>query len=83
MARYTNLGYSVPRKYRFADQDCDDVHQAVFAAVVSSLGTLRNTKALPAWLITTAHRECWRVGRSRLRTLDLEGDFASAGEPIS
>lgn len=34
-----------------------------------------------AWLITTTHRECWRIGRNRNRTLDLEHDFADVSQP--
>lgn len=63
--RYTRLVYSVPRKYGLSSADCDDIHQAVFAALVSSISKLKNPQALPAWLITATHRECWRIGRAR------------------
>ncbi len=80
--RYTRLVYSVPRRYGLKTADCDDIHQAVFAALVSNIGKLKSPQALPAWLITTAHRESWRIGRGRSRTLNTDTDFVSVSEPV-
>ncbi len=79
--RYTALVYSIPRRYRLPTSDCDDVHQAVFAALVTGLGSLQRTTALPKWLMTSAHRECWRVSRARSRSVNLDSDFVSVSEP--
>ncbi len=81
--RYTRLVYSVPRQYGLASSDCDDVHQAVFSALVSQLGKLRSIQALPAWLMTTAHRETWRISRTRGKAVDADWDFADPQEPRS
>lgn len=78
--RHTRLVWSVIRRHRLDDADAEDVHQAVFAAAVSNLSSLRDSERLVAWLATTTRRECWRVGRRRDRQRaseiprDLEGD---------
>ena len=79
--RYSALVYSIPRRYRLPTSDCDDVHQAVFAALVTGLANLKNVEALPKWLMTSAHRETWRVSRARSRLVDTDGDFVSVSEP--
>lgn len=79
--RYTRLVYSVPRRYGLSSADCDDIHQAVFATLVSNIGKLKNLRALPAWLITTTHRESWRIGRARSRNLNTDTDFLSVSDP--
>ncbi len=79
--RYTKLVYSVPRRYGLPSADCDDIHQAVFANLVSNISKLKNPQALPAWLITTSHRECWRIGRVRSRILNTDSDFVSVSDP--
>lgn len=78
--RYSRLVHSVPRRYGLPDADCEDVHQAVFVALVNSLGRRDRIEKLPSWLLTVAHRESWRVGRSRNRAVDLD-DFNSVAEP--
>jgi RNA polymerase sigma factor (sigma-70 family) len=61
--RYKRLVYSIPRGYRLSESNCDDVFQTVFAALVRELPRIKDVRALPKWVITTAHRECWRIGR--------------------
>lgn len=78
---FSRLVYSIPRRYKMNTPDCDDVHQAVFAALIAHLSSIKNAKALPAWLITTAHRECWRIGRQNSRCLNTDTDFLSVSEP--
>ena len=79
--RYSALVYSIPRRYRLPTSDCDDVHQAVFAALVTGIANLKNLEALPKWLMTSAHRETWRVSRARSRLVDTDCDFVSVSEP--
>ena len=81
METYSKLVYSVPRKYKMSTADCDDVHQAVFSALVTNITKIRDAKTLPAWLITTAHRESWRVGRAKSRMLNTDTDFVSVSDP--
>ena len=62
--RYKRLVYSIPRRYRLPDDQCDDVFQSVFASLLRHLAKVRDAESLPKWMITTTHRECWRVTRT-------------------
>jgi RNA polymerase sigma factor (sigma-70 family) len=79
--RYGRLVYSVPRRYGLNDSDCDDVFAGVWAAVFRHLAQLRDETRLSAWLITTAHRESWRVGKKRPNALDLDDQIADVSSP--
>ncbi|MFK7962083.1 MAG: RNA polymerase sigma factor [Phycisphaerales bacterium] len=68
VARYERLVYSVPRRYGLDPADAEDVAQATFVQLFRRLETLRDESSLASWLITTAHRESWRVGRRRPTT---------------
>lgn len=70
VARYERLVYSVPRRYGLDDSASEDVTQATFVQLFRRLDTLRDESRLASWLITTAHRESWRVGRRRPETSD-------------
>lgn len=65
--RYKRLVYSIPRRYRLPDDVCEDVFQNTFVQLLRELPRLRDPAALTKWLMTTAHRECWRAAR-RART---------------
>ena len=79
--RYQRLVWSVARSYRLPAEDCDDVTQGVLVAALRHLADLRDPAKAAAWLVTSAHRESWRVARARKRNVDLLGDFASVSEP--
>jgi RNA polymerase sigma factor (sigma-70 family) len=79
--RYGRLVYSIPRRYGLAEADCDDVHQAVFVSLYKSLDQLRDQTRLSSWLITTTHRECWRVGKRSGIPADLDDRIADVGAP--
>lgn len=82
--RYGRLVYSVPRRYGLSEADAEDVHQAVFLALYRRLDSIRDPSRLSSWLITTAHRESWRVGRRGPRAADaadLEQRIADVGRP--
>ncbi len=61
--RYKRLVYSIPRRYRLPDDQCDDVFQSVFASLLRHLSKVRDAESLPKWMITTTYRECWRQAR--------------------
>jgi len=65
--RYGGLVRSVPREYGFPADVCDDIVQAVFAALVRRIDSIRDPGSLPAWLLVTTRRECWRTYRLRSR----------------
>src|SRR5215510_15119844 len=78
--RYERLVYSVALKSRLSPSDADDVFQAVFLSLYRNLSQVRDQARLSAWLITSTHREAWRVARRRLKTVD---DLALNAEPAA
>ncbi len=82
VTRYRRLVYSIPRRYELSTQASDDVFQSVFAALLTNLHAVRDGQTLPKWLMTTTHRECWRVTRQARRSISLpEHQGRSMTEP--
>lgn len=79
--RYSNLVLSVPIRYGLNMSDSEDVMQAVFVRLFRSLDSIREAKAMPAWLLTTSHRETWRLAQSRKKTTTLHEPNASTSDP--
>jgi RNA polymerase sigma factor (sigma-70 family) len=79
--RYGRLVYSVPRRYGLADADAEDVFQAAFIALYRNLASLREHERLASWLITTAHRETWRVGKRNPKYAELDEHFPDVSAP--
>lgn len=79
--RYGRLVYSIPRRYGLDSADADDVFQAVFSILYRRLAALRDHDRLSSWLITTAHRESWRVGKKTGRYEHLDEKFVDVSEP--
>lgn len=79
--RYARLVYSIPRRYRLEPADADDVFQAVFLQLFRQLAALREHDRLSSWLITTAHRESWRIGRRSQHGVDLDSIISDVGSP--
>lgn len=79
--RYKRLVYSIPRRYRLPDDQCDDVFQAVFATLLKNLGKVRDAGSLPKWMITTTHRECWRLAR-QLKAARATGGIDESTAPL-
>lgn len=65
--RYTRLVASIPARSDLTPDLRDDVFQSVWAITVRHLGSLRDAKSLPAWLIRTTQRETWRISREARR----------------
>jgi RNA polymerase sigma factor (sigma-70 family) len=66
---------AVIARYRLSPAQADDVNQTVWLRLVEHLADIREPRALPGWLVTTARRECLNVIRLRGRAthVDLEG----------
>ncbi len=79
--RYGRLVYSIPRRYGLNEADSDDVHAAVWGIVFKHLSALKDQTRFSSWLITTAHRECWRVAKNREANLELTSQMAGPSEP--
>ena len=54
---------SVGHGYRLTGSDVDDVTQIVWLRLFENLNRIRTPQAVPAWIITTARRECLRLVR--------------------
>jgi RNA polymerase sigma factor (sigma-70 family) len=57
----------VIRKFRLPTADADDVNQTVWLRLVEHLDDIREPRALPGWLVTTARNESLRIIRLRGR----------------
>jgi len=67
--RYQPLVRTVASGYRLNHRDVEDVNQTVWLRLVEYLDRIREPRALPKWLITTARNESRRLARTRQRTL--------------
>lgn len=76
--QFGRLVSSIAAKYGFEQASVDDVFQTVFLRLFSSLGDIKDSTKLSAWLITTTHRECWRIRREAARRATLEKDSSDA-----
>ena len=66
--RFSPLVSHVCRKHRLSQGDADDVGPVVWLQLVQHLKVIRDPRALPGWIATTARNECLRVIRSGRRT---------------
>ncbi|HLF25769.1 MAG TPA: sigma-70 family RNA polymerase sigma factor [Anaerolineae bacterium] len=76
--RYGRLVYSIARRCGLPTADADDVFQNVFTIAFRRLASLRNQTRLSAWLITTTHRECWRLYKVNAPQVELDEGIADA-----
>ena len=77
--RYSPLLMSVLRRFRMSNDDMGDVAQTVWLRLIENLGNLREPRALPSWIITTAHNESLRVLKIGARTRPFSSMYE--GEP--
>lgn len=61
--RYRPLVRAIARSHRLGDGDADDVAQLVWMRLVEHLMRLREPRALPRWISTTARNESTRLAR--------------------
>jgi RNA polymerase sigma factor (sigma-70 family) len=81
IAKYKNLVYSVPMKYRMDADDAADIFQAVWMELFSELANLRHVEALRSWLMIVAFNKCFQWKRKRSREVpnpveDWDGEMA-------
>jgi RNA polymerase sigma factor (sigma-70 family) len=65
--KYKNLIYSIPIRQGFAPPDAGDIFQSVIAELLSNLGSLRESRALPSWLIQVTSHKCLRWKQQQQR----------------
>ena len=82
VSRYGRLVHSVPVRYGLGSQEVDDVGQEVFWALAQQLDQIEDAERLPAWLMTTARRICWRyIRRGKVEQPAADGDVGELEEP--
>jgi len=79
--RYGRLVHSIPRRYGWSEADADDVFQIVFAILYRKLDTIRDQRQLSSWLISTTHRECYRIGKRTRRYAQLDRTVPDTAAP--
>jgi len=72
IARFTPLVTSVARGFRLSTEDCDDVSQIVWLKLYENIRRLREPRALPGWIRTTARHETLRQLCASGRTLAMD-----------
>jgi len=80
IARYQRLIYSIARKLCPQPEDAADVFQRVCLDLYQSLGSLRNDRTLPAWLITVAKRRSYAVLRETREIIPIE-EYVTEAKP--
>jgi RNA polymerase sigma factor (sigma-70 family) len=62
----------VAHGFRLDDRDTQDIAQSVWLRLWENLASIREPRALPGWLATTARHECLRALRGRVRIVPLD-----------
>lgn len=70
--RYTPLLASTLRRFGLTTVENQDAAQTVWLRLVEHLGGLREPRALPMWIITTAKREAQRCLANRRRSVPYD-----------
>lgn len=70
--RYAPLLASVIGRFRLTTAEAQDVAQTVWLRLVEHLGSLREPRALPMWIITTGKRESMRCVSGQRRIVPLD-----------
>lgn len=78
--RFVGLVHSVPVRHGLSPMEVDDVGQEVFLALARHLDRIENPEALPAWLLITARRLCWRAVQKRRQESNLAADGSPDAE---
>lgn len=65
--KYKRLMYSIPVKYGFSIDDATEIFQAVCVELLSELPKLRQSKALPKWIMQVAAHKCFHHKRQMQR----------------
>jgi RNA polymerase sigma factor (sigma-70 family) len=81
VAEYTALLWWTARAHRLSEADAADAVQVTWLRCVQYLDRVRTPHLLPAWLVTTCHRECLRAIRGRAREVPI--DIADPASPFA
>ena len=72
--RYKALVYSVPARFGMPPDSAKEVFQEVWLSLLRDLPSLREPRALPAWLAQTAWHKCmhWKRGLGRFEEMEAD-----------
>ncbi len=70
--RFTPLVRTIANRHRLDQHDAEDVAQVVWLRLVEHIERLREPRALPGWIATTARNESLRLTRAHGRTLPVD-----------
>lgn len=76
--RYKALVYSVPSRFGLAPDAAKEVFQEVWLSLLRDLPSLREPRALPAWLAQTAWHKCMHWKRGQNRYTEIEDDTSDS-----
>ena len=81
--KYAALVYSVAKRAGLSDADAEDCSQQTWLSLYRKRKSIKDPKAIPAWLIKTTHRQAVKLSQqlNRMRTLDKSDVFTSS-EPL-
>ena len=79
VGRYERLVFCVALKNGVSREDAADITQLTFMALLDSIEVLREDRGLPAWLMTVARRQAWRVRRRTHREQPWPADLMESG----
>jgi RNA polymerase sigma factor (sigma-70 family) len=81
--KYKRLIFSIPVKYGFSMDDAAEIFQAVCVELLSELPKLRQSKALPKWIMQVAVHKCIHHKRQmqKTETRDPEDESFDASVP--
>jgi RNA polymerase sigma factor (sigma-70 family) len=72
VGRFGPVVTRVARGFRLDDRDIQDIAQSVWLRLWENLASIREPRALPGWLATTARHECLHALRGRVRIVPLD-----------
>lgn len=81
--RFTPLVRATAYSYRLGDHDVEDVGQVVWLRLLEHIHRLREPRALPGWIATTARHESLRLVRTHRRTLLVDTLDGTAQEFVA
>ena len=83
--RYQHIIDAVCRRYRLRPEDAADVSQTVWMKAIGNIDRIRELRAMPGWIKTTATRAACTVLRSRdrLTLLDVSEPNSADWSPLA
>jgi len=81
--KYAALVYSVAKRAGLSNADAEDCSQQTWLTLYKKRKSIKEPKAIPAWLIKTTHRQAVKLSHqlNRLSSLD-QSDVFTSSEPL-